>query len=54
MTDAEIVDAINSKLSLLTIQLATLGEDADVLDQRNLLSLFAVDCNRLVSQRVRS
>ena len=53
MTDTEIVDAINHKLSLLAVNLATLGDHGDdLIDQRNLLSLFAVECNRLVAQRI--
>lgn len=49
MTDAEIVDAINHKLSLLTIELATIGADNALA--LNTLSRFAVDCNRLVAAR---
>ena len=49
MTDREIVEAINHQISLLTVELAAIGDDQSAL---NALSLFAVECNRLVAQRV--
>lgn len=49
MTDTEIVDAINHKLSLLTVQLATLGHDHH--DAVTVLSMFAVECNQLIGRR---
>lgn len=49
MTDTEIVDAINHKLSLLTVTLATVGDNRS--HALNALSLFAVKCNQLIAQR---